>query len=78
MDSFRKAAVALSIAANDNEIRSALAEAVYTHMPDQIRRLFAILSGVNIPTDARTLWDEFCSINAGRFHEKNGHLDSNF
>lgn len=56
---FSAAAHARGIASNDREWRECLLEAKECKSPQQLRELFAIICGMNVPTNALDLWNEF-------------------
>lgn len=58
-DTFVEAAQARGIASNDNEWRETLLEATETQSPKQLRDLFGYICGINVPSNALELWNEF-------------------
>lgn len=56
---FVDACHARGIASNDNEWRECLDEAKETKSPRQLRGLFGFICGLNVPTNALALWNEF-------------------
>lgn len=56
---FLDACHARGIASNDNEWRECLNEAKETKSPRQLRELFGYICGLNFPSNALELWNEF-------------------
>jgi len=73
-DSFLKAAQARGIASNNNEWEETIREAVAVQSPKQLRQLFGFICGLNFPTNALQLWEQFknemCEDFFNRFNEE--------
>lgn len=58
-ETFLAAANARGIVCNDNQWQDTIAEATTSQSPRQLRQLFGIICGINIPANRNALWEQF-------------------